>query len=511
MVHKSILSLRARHIAFLCLLACMGTVAKAQLSRMGENVQYAISLQGTAGGGDNAPFWFTNNRYGLGTSRNYGGVARASLYRDVETDSLWFWRAGYGVELASPINKENGYFCVQQLYVDFEWKMLRLSLGQKERPSELKNPYLSTGGMTMGINARPIPQARLEMPHFWAIPGTRGIFSFKAHIAYGWYTDNKWQRHFNAGTSSLYTTNSMFHSKALFIRLGNRGLFPLEVTGGLEMACQFGGRGWNVRPYGGGAPQQNVDLGGNLWTAFMPGGGDVNDESYTNAAGNHIGSWHLRLDWHQRDWSLGLYMEHLFEDHSQMFFQYGWKDMLLGVEAKLPRNPFLSSVVYEFNSTMHQSGPIYHDKTEENPQQISARDEYYANHIYGSWQMGGFVMGNPLVLSPLYNGYFGVKGNLMPQHNRVRVHHLGLMGKPSDEWSWRALYTHQFSLGTYTQPVDDPATANYLLLEATYRPRRVRGLAVTAAYGHNDGSLLGASNGAMLTVCFSGWLNRTQW
>lgn len=160
---------------------------------------------------------------------------------------------------------------------------------------------------------------------------------------------------------------------------------------------------------------------------------------------------------------------------------------------------------------MHQSGPVYHDKTEENPQQISARDDYYANHIYGAWQMGGFVMGNPLILSPLYNEYLGAKGSLLPRHNRVRVHHIGLMGRPSGQWAWRALYTHQLSLGTYINPVTDPATANYLLLETTYTPRWGHGLSFTAAYGHNDGNLLGRSNGGMLTVRFAGWLNRTRW
>jgi hypothetical protein len=418
---------------------------------------------------------------------------------------------GYGVELASPINGQNGYFCIQQAYADIEWKMLRLSLGQKERPSELKNPYLSTGGMTLGMNARPLPQVRLEMPDFWTVPGTKGIFSFKAHLAYGWFTDAKWQKKFNAGTNNIYTEGSMFHSKALFIRLGNREAFPLEVIGGLEMACQFGGTGWNLQQYGGGALGQGINLGGNLWTAFLPGGGDVNDENYTNAAGNHVGSWHLRLDWIQKNWSIGLYMEHVFEDHSQMFLQYGWKDMLLGLDVNLPDNPFLSALVYEYNSTMHQSGPIYHDKTEENSQQISARDEYYSNHIYGSWQTGGFVMGNPLLLSPIYNNYFGHTGKLSPLHNRVRFHHIGLMGRPASEWSWRFLYTHQYSLGTYMSPVYEPCSANYVLFETTYSPKWCRGLSMTASYGHNDGNLLGNSNGAMLTVRFNGWINRTQW
>lgn len=500
-----------RSLISICALLCAVINTWAQISRLGENVQYSFSVQGTAGDGDNAPFWFTNNRYGLGTTENFSGLVRVAMWRTVETDSLWFWRMGYGVDLASPINSENGYFCIQQAYADIEWKMLRLSLGQKERPSELKNPYLSTGGMTLGVNARPIPQIRLEMPNFWAIPGTRGIFSFKAHMAYGWYADAKWQKKFNAGTDNIYTKGSMFHSKALFIRLGNRELFPLEVTGGLEMACQFGGTGFNVQQYAGGLLSEEIKLGGNVWNAFFPSGGDVNDENYTNAAGNQLGSWHLRLDWLKRDWNIGIYMEHMFEDHSQMFFQYGWKDMLLGLEVKLPQNPLLSTMVYEYNTTMHQSGPIYHDKTEENPQQISARDEYYNNHIYGSWQMGGFVMGNPLLLSPVYNNYFGHAGNLSPWHNRVRVHHIGLMGKPSEEWSWRMMYTHQLSLGTYMNPVDEPRSANYILLETTYSPKWCHGLSFAASYGHNDGNLLGNSNGAMLTVRFGGWINRTQW
>ena len=500
-----------RYIIYI-LLSVVFACAKAQISRLGENVQYSFTAQGTAGGGDNAPFWFTNNRYGLGTTENFSGLARVALWRTVETDSIWFWRMGYGVDLASPINGENGYFCIQQAYADIEWKMLRLSLGQKERPSELKNPYLSTGGMTLGMNARPLPQVRLEMPDFWTVPGTKSIFSFKAHLAYGWFTDAKWQKKFNAGTTNVYTSGSMFHSKALFLRFGNRKLFPLEFTGGLEMACQFAGMGYNVQQYAGGLLAQEIPLGGNIFNAFFPSGGDVNDENYTNAAGNQLGSWHVRFDWIQKGWNVAIYMEHFFEDHSQMFMQYGfWKDMLLGIELNLPRNSFVTTFLYEYNTTMNQSGPLYHDETVEKPLQISGQDDYYRNHIYGAWQMGGFVLGNPLLLSPIYNSYFGKQGNLTPLHNRVQVHHLGLMGKPSAQWTWRAMYTHQYSLGTYNQPTLNPCTANYLLLEATYTPSWAPGLSMTASYGHNDGNLLGKSNGAMLTVKFNGWLNRTQW
>jgi hypothetical protein len=160
---------------------------------------------------------------------------------------------------------------------------------------------------------------------------------------------------------------------------------------------------------------------------------------------------------------------------------------------------------------MDQSGTIYHDQTVEIPVQISARDDYYNNHVYGSWQMGGFVLGNPLILSPVYNPYFNRPGSLAIQHNRLTVHHVGLAGNPSDEWKWRTLYTHQVSYGSYNMPLLNPQSSNYLLLEATYSPRWCQGLSFSASYGHNIGDLIGNSHGAMLSVRFDGWLNRTQW
>ncbi len=478
--------------------------ASSQAKRLIEDVQYGVSLRGTGSSGDNAPFWFTNNRYGLGAVRNNTFLARTYIKRDAEADSLRNWRIGYGADVAAGYGNQSE-FCIQQAYVDFQWKMLRLSLGQKQRASELKREELSTGGMTLGINARPLPQVRLEMPDFWDIPGTKGWLGFKAHIAYGWYTDNRWQRNWNAGGPELYTQNSMFHSKSLLIKIGNPQKFPLTLKWGIEMACQFGGSGYNETDLRGNPIQQKVKLGTNLWNAFIASGGDVNDDVYRNAAGNHVGSWHCRLDWTGKGWSVGAYMDHFFEDHSQLSMQYGfWKDMLLGVEVNLPTNRFVSSLVYEHIGTMNQSGPIYHDATAENPQQISANDAYYCNHIYGSWQHGGFVMGNPLIPSPLYNEYLGKGRMLLNYFNRVNAHHVAMEGSPLSWLSWRAMYTYEKNLGSYDVPVKDPLYGHFLLLEATYRPKNIKGLSITAAYGHNHGSLLGKANGAMLTVSWDG-------
>lgn len=495
-------------IAFLCLML-MPLRVGAQIKRLGEDVQYGVSMRGTFGKGDKAPFWFSNNRYGLGALKDNTVLARTYIKRDVEADSLRAWRIGYGAELASGYGNQCR-FIIQQAFLDVQWKMLRLAMGQKERPSELKNEELSTGGMTLGINARPLPQVRLELPDFWNVPGTKGWFAIKAHLAYGWFTDGKWQKDYG-GSRVLYTQRSYFHSKTLLIRVGNKDKFPLTLKWGLEMACQFGGKGYNVRGYQNEWLEQGVKLGGNMWKAFVPAGGDVNDDVFTNAAGNHVGSWHARLDWAGKGWSVGGYMDHFFEDHSQLGMQYGfWKDMLLGIEINLPKNRCVSDIVYEHLGTMNQSGPIFHDATPENPQQISAADSYYNHHVYGSWQHASFMIGNPLIPSPMYNGYLGVRSALNNYFNRVNAHHVGMKGNPTEWLSWRALYSYEKNWGSYDRPVKDPLDAHFLLLEATYKPTWLNGLSITAAYGHNGGNLLGKSNGAMLTVAWDGWIRKTD-
>ena len=486
--------------------------AQAQVSRLGTEIQYQGTLQGTAGNGDVAPFWFTNNRYGLGTSEPNSGLLRASIHRDAEADSLRRWRIGYGADLVGTVHHDS-HFVLQQLYADVQYKAIRLSIGQKERPMELKDQQLASGGMTMGINARPLPQVRLELPDFWDIPGTKHWLALKAHIAYGMYTDNGWQDDFTAGTANLRTHNSLFHSKAGFLRLGNTEKFPLTITGGLEMASQFGGEGWNMqtRPDDPNAatfdPHQKMSNGLKaFWHALIPSGSDVTDGSYKNVEGNQVGSWHLRLDYHGKGWQAAVYAEHYFDDHSQMFWQYPWKDMLYGLEVRLPRNPVVAAVTYEHLRTTYQSGPIYHDGTPTLPDNIYGTDNYYNHFVYGAWQHAGFAMGNGLLLSPLYNG----DGKIAFHDNRVRAHHIGIEGQPCKEIAYRILYTHEKSWGTYPAPRTDPAKGDFLMAELTYTPRKLKGLGLTAAYGQNSGRLLGKSKGAMLSVSYSGWIKKQQ-
>ncbi len=482
------------------LLVMFGVSAHAQVSRLWHGLDYCAEMSGTAsGGGDFAPFWLSANRFGLSSVEHNSGYFRGRVQRAVEADSLRIWQIGYGLDIAVPVNYTS-HFVLQQFYADFRFKDIGLSIGAKERPEELKNAALSSGGMTYSNNARPIPQVRLELPRFWTIPGTGGWLAVKGHVAYGLYTDNGWQREFHA-PQSTYSANSLYHSKAGFLRIGNEHKFPLTFVGGLEMSCQFGGEAWNVtqRLDDPAFDPSHVHMGNGLnsfWNAFIPGGSDASDGNYANSEGNQLGSWHFSLNWKGKGWKLRAYAEHFFDDHSQMFLQYGWKDMLWGVEAELPQNPVIGTLLYEHLRTTDQSGGIYHDETDVLPTQISGIDNYYNHPIYGAWQHWGQALGNPLLMSPIYNK----NGSISFRHNRVIAHHVGLAGQPLPTLGYRLLFTHIKSLGTYANPTENPVYGNYFMAELSYAPRNFHGISFVGAFATNGGQMLGHTTGGMLTI-----------
>lgn len=486
-----------------CLLAALLTgqlCAYAQSENLLNGVKYSAEMSGTVSTGEYAPFWLTSNKYGLSSIENNSGYIRGGIYRDVENDSLKKWKFGFGADIAVPVNYTSN-FIVEQLYADIQYKRVRLSIGSKERKMELKNQSLSSGGMTNGINARPIPQIRLEVPDFWPIIGTNNWLALKGHIAYGIFTDNKWQKNF-AAEGTRYTKNVLFHSKAGFLRIGNPNVFPVTITGGLEMCAQFGGEAWNI----GKREDDTSDFDGShvvmdhgisaFWHAFIPGGSDPRDGDYKNVEGNQLGSWHLSVDYHGKGWSMRAYAEHFFEDHSQLFVQYGWKDMLVGIEAELPKNPFVSSFVYEHVGTKDQTGGIYHDATNMVPIQISGVDNYYNHSIYLGWLHWGQTIGNPLLISPIYNK----DGNIIFYNNRISAHHFGISGKPTEYLNYRVLFTHVKSWGSYQYPWTNPKYGNFFMLELSYMPKKISNSVISLSFGTNGGNLIKNSIGGSITI-----------
>lgn len=493
------------------LLLCCAAPLHAQnaLQRMTRDIGYNVEAEMSASS-SHTPLWLTANRYGMSSTDEQNGHLRAALQRSASADSLHKWRMGFGVDAAVAYNY-GSTLRLQQLYADFEYKLVRLSIGAKERPMQLKDNRLSSGSQTLGINAVPIPELRFELPEYWSITGHSNWAAIKGHIGYGFLTDGRFQQNYLA-EGEHYARHALYHSKAGYLRLGNSQRFPLTLEGGLEMACTFGGTVYNARMTTDGT-YHTIKMGHSLKdfadATFGTGGDATDGAGYANATGNTVGSWLLRLNYEGKGWSAAVYMDHYFEDHSQMFMEYGWKDALFGVEVHLPQNPWVSTVVYEHIGTMDQSGPVYHDHTDAIPDQVSGRDNYYNHTLYAGWQHWGQAIGNPLFTSPLYRQ----DGTLTFRDNRFKAHHVGFSGTPTAEWDYRVLYSYEKSVGNYAVPTDTPRKTHSWMAEATFRPntlgrKHMSGWVFRLAAGMDRGKLLGNNFGMQLSVSKSGLLTR---
>ncbi len=499
--------------------ACVVFTMQAQnaLERSLSDIKYAAEVQSVVsakhtspdnGQFSNAPFWFQANKHGLSSVNADNGRLRLSVSKDIDTDwrdNMYKWNVGYGIDVATAYNYQQSVI-VQQLYADIQWKWLRLSVGSKERPMELKNNDLSSGSQTFGINAKPIPQVRLEVPDYVYFSPDLDWFGFKGHFGYGMLTDGGFQdRYLTPGLH--YVSKARFHTKAGYVRLGNEYSFPLSFEGGLEWACIFGGEARNILGAG-----NNFTMPSGVkdyFKAIYGGGSDQTDGSqYANAAGNTLGSWTLRLNYRLKDWRFSVYMDHFFEDHSQLFLEYGWRDGMYGIEVDFPKNPVVSNLVYEYITTKDQSGPIYHDYTSTIPDQISAYDNYYNHAIYQGWQHWGQAIGNPFYYTPLYQH----DGTLSFSGNRFNAHHFGISGQPFKTLRYKILCSYSENWGTYQNPYADVKYNTSMLAEINWMPKRIgrkvlKGWNFGVACALDRGSHLGNNTGVQFTVRKTGIFN----
>src|SRR5574344_1480647 len=486
-----------------------------------KGLEYNLEMQSSVSKGE-TPLWLNSNKYGLSSLDKTNGYMRVAVSRPLHTDSARRWGIGYTADIVVPYHYTS-HFVVQQAYAEIRWLHGLLTVGSKQYAPEMKNASLSSGAQTLGINARPVPQIRLALPEYWAIPGFHGWFHMKGHIAYGRMTDDNWQKDFTS-KASKYTEDGLYHSKAGYLKIGNENsVFPISLEMGLEMACLFGGTSYNVENNG-----SMIAHGGtgfrSYWNAFVPGGQDVTDgDIYANMEGDDLGSWLLRLNYDAPLFKVGIYADKFFEDHSGMFlldydgygygdeyrewkrkkfFVYDLKDIMLGAEVNFKYTNIVRNIVFEYLYTKYQSGPVYHDHTYSVADHVAGQDNYYNHNIYPGWQHWGQVMGNPLYLSPIYND----NGSIRIMNNRFIAFHLGVDGCPFKDFTYRVLATYEQGFGTYEMPYLSPKNSVSLLLECGYS--FVHDWHVMCGLGADSGSILGNNYGIQLTISKKGLLGK---
>ena len=283
-----------------------------------------------------------------------------------------------------------------------------------------------------------------------------------------------------------------------FDKVGNKEHFPVEFEGGIQMSAQFGGD-----QYIAGQKEPVIDMPTrfvDFMRVLVPMAGDdtTPEGEQVNIYGNHVGSWNFAATAYLNRWKVKIYYEHYFDDHSQMFFQYGrWKDGHIGLEITFPKNRFIDTFVYEGLGTKDQTGPMLYDsfwgKFEE---QISAKDNYYNHYLYQGWQHWGMGIGNPLLPGPIYNK----NGQITFISNRVLAHHIGFCGSPCQSLSYRMLLSYSRHWGTYDNPLNEIKKQFNSLFEVTYAPQQLKGWSFTVSGAMDRGNLLGNNYGGMLVI-----------
>lgn len=490
----------------------------AQKNELGK-IKYRIQAEAVASKGEHAPFWLTSNRHGLSSLHNYSSNLKAGLFRDFDKKQGFTW--SYGIEIAGAWNHSSPFY-VQQLYADVKYNCWEVSVGSKERYSEGKHPTLSGGGLTFAPNARPIPQVRFGINEYTT---AHWLFNewvhVKGHFSYGRQTDDRFQRtHMsNAPIGSRYVENVLFHEKTAFLKIGKQSRTPFSIEMGFEMYTQFGGRVWEKRPEGYIIRYELPHSFKEYLKAFIPlaGGSESTEMDQTNVNGNVFGSLHLALNYQVKDWNIRAYYEHYYEDHSGLFgldYHYNregekkwvtylpWRDGLFGLELTVPKNRIVNTVVYEFITSRDQSGPILQNPAGDMMGQAGGKDWYYTHSYYQSWQHWGMSMCNPHFLSPLYNK----QPNMTMPYSRIRSHHIGFNGTPSEVVNYRIMASWTKHWGSYEDPMPEPLTQLSTMGEVAYTPKKLKGWRFTGALAYDHSRLIGNNFGGMLTVSKEGWL-----
>ncbi len=504
-----------------------------QKEDLSAGLEVAAEAQISVSDGE-TPLWLNANKYGLSSLDKVNEYLRVSAMRPAKDDEARRWKWGYGADIAVA----GGYtsiLIIQQAFAEIAWGHGLLSVGSKEEPMQLKNNELSSGSQTLGKNARPVPQVRLSLPEYWTIPGLKRWLHFKGHLAYGRFTDDRWQRHFTADLrqeaieaghndswrSGSYCKNVLYHSKAAYLKIGESEHLPwLSLELGVEMASQFGGQKYYIDENGQEAVlKANTGLSAYIH-ALVAGGQDATDGEYGNEEGNHLGSWMARLNYNNDTWGASFYIDHFFEDYSGMvllaydgygegdewnvrkehrYYRFPLKDFMLGLEVNFHQFSWVKNIVVEYLHTKYQSGPYNHDSTAGISDSIDGVDDYYNHNIYNSWQHWGQVMGNPLYMSPIYNE----DGMILVANNRFKAIHVGVNGTPVKNLDYRILATYEAGWGTYNYPYTHRKNDFSGLIETAYRLKDDWQFKCSIGFDH--GELLGNNFGVQLTV------RRTLW
>lgn len=461
-----------------------------------REVDWSISMYGFGATEASLPFWAVTNRHGIFPDA-HGGLVTAGVSLDYSLPHSWYIDSKVSLAGSAVPGRFSGM--ADEIYVGVGWKKLRLDLGMKDRSQNLFNGLSLTGGnMIVTGNSRNFPGYNLSTD-FINVPGTKGIFAFKANFADYKMLDNR------------YVKGAFLHNQSLSFKFAVHK--RVDIILALEVWSQWSGtlpangasRPEPVRQPGGFKDYLRIIFGSS-------GGSDATTSDQINALGNHLGRELVRVDWKADDFTMIFQHDIPFEDGSGMGFQ-NFPDGVNTVSFSFRgRDRWITDIVYEFVFTKWQSGklhdrPPHEDELIKNPDKkyyvIGGRDNYFNNGEYRSgWTYYGNTIGLPLI-TPVAADENGIV--LGVNNNRLTAHHVGIGGKIARVLPYRLMATYSRNFGTYSRPFDKRLNQLSLALETTL-PRLGKRVPVSLTLGlYGDiGQLYSDNFGLTLRLSYSG-------
>ena len=450
-----------------------------------------VETFGSASSGKYSPFWIVSNKYGVVPLQAGNAYLRTGIFHDHPFQNGIILSAGADLLAATP---RTGNVYVQQLFATIQYRFLNLTIGSKENYTSLWDKALSSGDMVLSPNARPIPEINLSVPHFTAVPFTKGHLQFRGNIEEGRSFDSRYLQSFTNG-QTVYVKNVLWHHKSLHIRLLDPDeKFPLTAIAGMRHDAQWGGT--STDPEIGKQPMTIKDY----LRVFLGKAGDSEAQiiDQNNVLGNHYGSYDIRFGYLSHFFDVYLYMQHFFDDTSGMEL-YNLPDGLYGIQVDIPAFSILNKIVFEYLETRFQSGPVHYILFDHSkyPGYGGGYDNYYNNDEYVtgvSYFNRG--LGSPLLISPEYNG----KGSLGFKNNRVRAFHIGFQGYLSKQISYRFLATSSEGWGNMYAPYLKKENNIMCSAKVSYCHPRLENWLFTGEVAADFGATYGNNTGVSLSV-----------
>lgn len=465
-----------------------------------------------------APYYIMSNRDGRLTQA-YGAMENAKLWRPLDRSHRFSY--SFGVEVVAGISSNADYVrynaadamwtenaehpapvWLQQLWAEVKYRGVFLNVGMRDNDRSLFDSELYPGDITLGNNARGIPQIRVGFIDFQNIPLTRGWVQIQGELAFGKFMDDSWlENHYNY-YNSFITTDVWMHYKRLYLRSNPQK--PFAVTVGMQHAAQFGG---HKRIYQKGeCIQEYTYTHGfkDFINIFVPSQGVGTDDDYYQ--GNHLGSWDIQLRYRFSSGAeLTAAIQKPWEDGSGIGWLNGF-DGIWGLEYRAASPGWLTAAAVQYLDFTNQSGPMHWDEGDFPGTTVGGEatgaDNYYNNFTYNGWSNLGMALGTPFIKSPIYN----TDGYLCFTDNRVRGFQIGVMGTPLPGLNYRMLLSWRKSWGTPFDPRLHRAEATCMMLEAEHVFRTAPGLSIKGQVAFDAGHLYGNRFGMAVCLTYKGRL-----